>query len=269
MADVQGEIFSIGYGGISVLNAIPTGIGSTVAIDMKTTVFVREADANSRQSQLTDSILDHFTSLTGKHFSVQIQSEIPQGSGLKSSSAVSVALIDSLCRITGLREYPPTLSAVISKKAGISLTGAFDDAVSAYMGGCFLTDNLKMRVETEITFPDDLVFVILYDGSSRTVDPAELRKWRSDFLPALAKARNGDILGAMNLNGHLVASHMGYDMDVIRNLDRLGAIASGVTGNGPAIFAVFRDGEEGPAYDLIKTMGSAWIARMVKHAGKD
>jgi GHMP kinases C terminal. len=51
----------------------------------------------------------------------------------------------------------------------------------------------------------------------------------------------------------LVAESLGYHkaLETIGAALRLGALASGVSGNGPSVYAVFKPGEEGPFIDYI------------------
>lgn len=266
MEGIHEGICSVGHGGISILNGIPTGYGATVAVDLQAESCIAEDSAGNTQSELVKAVLDYFHRSTGKKYAAQISSGVPAGMGLKSSSAVSVALIESLQKVTGLSGYPPRLSALISMEAGISVTGAFDDAVAAYHGGSFLTDNTAMIIEQWIDFDPESVFVLLLNGERSTVDPRTLRNNSSQFMEAVRLARTGDIAGAMNLNGRLVAEHLGYSMDPVRTADRYGAIAAGITGNGPAVFALFREGEESPLVDVFARMGQTAVVRPVMYS---
>lgn len=265
MEAIHEEICSIGYAGLSVINAIPSGIGSTVAIDIVATVCARSSRESSDKTGLIGAVLDHFRSLTGMEFEISIDSEVPQGRGLKSSSAVSVAAISALSRLTGEKIYPPILSSELSRRIGLSVTGAFDDAVSAYHGGCFLTDNHNMKIMKELKFPDNIVFVISSAGERPVSRIKSLTDLRSLYSKPIELASSGRLLEAMNLNGHLVAEKLGYDMEFIGEIDRISPLASGVSGNGPAIFAAFREGEEGPGIELMSRKGNIMLARAVGH----
>ncbi|WP_243679323.1 hypothetical protein [Vulcanisaeta distributa] len=73
---------------------------------------------------------------------------------------------------------------------------------------------------------------------------------------------------AATINGILVAESLGYynALETIGAALRLGAVASGVSGNGPAIYAVFKPGEEGgPFIDYIRnTWGYYIVTRLVE-----
>lgn len=269
MESIHEGICSVGHGGISILNGIPTGYGAAVAVDLQAESCVMERGIEVQQSDLVNAVMEYFHKSTGKRYGVKINSRIPAGMGLKSSSAVSVALIESLQKATGLSGYPPRLSALISREAGLSVTGAFDDAVAAYHGGSFLTNNTAMAIEQRIDFDWETVFVLLLDGKRGIAGPEILRKHSSEFMEAVRLARSGDITGAMNLNGRLVAEHLGYSMESIRTADSYGAIASGITGNGPAVFALFREGQEGPLVDCFSRRGKTMVVRPIMHDGSD
>ena len=269
MEGIHEGICSVGHGGISILNGIPTGYGATVAVDLQAESCIIEDSMGDQQSELVNAVLEYFHKSTGQKYGAHINSRIPAGMGLKSSSAVSVALIESLQKATGISGYPPRLSAIISKEAGLSVTGAFDDAVAAYHGGSFLTNNTTMAIEQWIDFDPETVFVLLLNGKRGTVGPEILRRHNSEFLEAVRLARVGDIAGAMNLNGRLVAEHLGYSMEPIMTAERYGAIASGITGNGPAVFALFREGQEGPLVDEFARRGTTTVVRPVMHDGSD
>ena len=269
MEGIHEGVCSVGHGGISILNGIPTGYGATVAVDLQAESCVTDGGTGIQQSDLVNAVLDYFQKSAGKRYGVKINSGIPAGMGLKSSSAVSVALIESLQKATGLSGYPPRLSALISREAGISVTGAFDDAVAAYHGGCFLTDNTAMVIEQWMDFDYETVIVLLLDGKRGTTGPGTLRSHSAEFMEAVRLARRGDVTGAMNLNGRLVAEHLGYSMEPIRTAERYGAIASGITGNGPAVFALFREGQEGPLVDCFARRGKTMVVRPVIHDGSD
>ncbi len=262
MERVHEEVCSIAHAGLSVINAIPSGTGSTVAISLGAEACVWPG-SHEDHGALVEAVIRYFSNKTGMDYRITIDSEIPQGSGLKSSSAVTVAAIASLSRITGIDVYPPALSSEISRNTGVSVTGAFDDAVSAYHGGCFLTDNYSMKIHKRLDFPDDIVFVISVAGMRAAERIHSLAELRDAYGRIVDLASRGEVLQAMDLNGHMVAAKLGYDMDYIARIDRTHPLASGVSGNGPAIFAAFRNGDEGPALDLMSDAGKVIVARAV------
>jgi shikimate kinase len=269
MEKLHERVHSIAHGGVSVLNAIPLNVGSTVAVDIGVEVCSSVNEHPKPSFGLVKAILDHFENLTGNRFDARITSTIPPAMGLKSSSAVSVALIQAISSISGINVFPPRLSAVISRRIGISITGAFDDAVSAYYGGCFITNNASMTIEKRICFDPDSVFVILANGKRQTINPLSLKSRKEEFRDVLNMAKRNDIIGAMNLNGRLVAQCMNYDLKPVLLAEKLGAMASGISGNGPSVFALFRKGEEGPLVEKFSELGRTIVTRPVEFECED
>lgn len=248
------------FAGVSVVNAVPSWLGSTMAVDIKIEVSIEEG--LGQHSSLTREIVEYFKKRFGvPELRVIVRSPIPPGSGLKSSSAVAVALIEAIRQRYGLRDIDtPRLASELSIRAGVSVTGAYDDATASYHGGVSFTDNMKRELIDLRSPPDDISVVILVRGGRGRIDPEPLRRFRDVFREIFETALRGDIITAMRLNGVLVAQILGYDLDPIRRALQLGALASGVTGNGPSIFAVTRRGDEGPIIDLFSKIGETIVA---------
>ncbi|WP_243666056.1 hypothetical protein [Vulcanisaeta sp. JCM 16159] len=81
------------------------------------------------------------------------------------------------------------------------------------------------------------------------------------YQALFSMAINGDLWRAATINGILVAESLGYynALETIGRALRLGAVASGVSGNGPSIYAIFRPGEEGPFIDYISSTWSYYL----------
>ncbi|MDK6028090.1 shikimate kinase [Ignisphaera sp. 4213-co] len=258
------------WGGISVVNAIPSGLGSAIAIDMKTKIFIRRCSNFEKKpsSRLVEKILEYFSSRYGlSNLCADVVSDIPMGSGLKSSSSVAVALIKAVKNLNIVEELDvPRLAAELSRLAGVSITGALDDAAAAYYGGVVFTDNTNMKVIRVLDPKLEMSVVILIPrGVSRPpMNVDKLRKYSHLFEEVFSIAIQGDIFRAMTLNGLLIARLMGYSEDVPRKALSMGASAAGVSGNGPATFAVCRAGDEGPIIEFFSRYGEVRVHRFVR-----
>jgi len=254
------------YGGVSVVNALPSWYGSSMAVNLKVNVNVREGKRDlTKENKLIKVIIDYFKEkYLIPDIIVEINSELPQKGGLKSSSAVSVALIAEIVKnykIIGIDI--PKLSAILSLKAGVSYTGALDDAVAAYCGGISFTYNKFFKVIKMEQAPKDLVIVILVKGERQiNININQLKKYRLIFEDIFTISLK-DFLLAMKLNGILIANILGYPLEPIENAIKKGALASGISGNGPSYFAVCKEGEEGPIYETLKKYGDVIITRPV------
>ncbi len=255
----------LAYGGVSAVNALGSWYGSSIAVDLKVEVKVYE-DRNEIGDPLIRAILEYFRAKYGvPELRVEVRSELPPKGGLKSSSAVSTALIGEIAQKFGIDVDPPKLSAILSIKAGVSLTGALDDAVASYYGGVSLTYNKEFKV-LKVLNPPDLLAVILVRGNRpRAPNIKEFRKYSKDFEEAFKLAYSGRILEAVRLNGRLVARVMGYDEALLEEAERRGALASGISGNGPSVFALVKEGDEGPLVDLFSRHGEVKVVRLVEY----
>jgi len=158
---------------------------------------------------------------------------------------VSTAILLALARAAGAEPTPIDVgrsAANVGRTAGVSATGALDDALASLGPGFVVTDNPRgVLVRTDPVDPG--LGVLLYIPSERhppspTVRNAFARE--TDKGAAAARAAvEGDWVLAMRLNTEVVERAMGYTYEPLRNrLRELGAVASGVSGLGPTLAAV-------------------------------
>ncbi|MDG5759770.1 shikimate kinase [Natronococcus sp. A-GB1] len=148
----------------TVLNALATGRGSAFAIDLETTASVElttdgevvgtvadrpEADTGLIE-RCVELALEEYADAAGLTGDVggrvRTGSEVPMAAGLKSSSAAANATVlatldaleitDAVDRIDACR-----LGVRAARDAGVTATGAFDDASASMLGGVTVTDN--------------------------------------------------------------------------------------------------------------------------------
>jgi shikimate kinase len=68
----------------------------------------------------------------------------------------------------------------------------------------------------------------------------------------------------MTMNGLAIAKLLEYDENIIRKAIEMGALASGVSGNGPTIFAVCREGDGDYIADYFSLYGSVKIVKPIR-----
>lgn len=175
---------------------------------------------------------------------VETVSEIPASRGLKSSSAAANAVLMAGLNALGATMEPLDLVQLgvdCAIDAGVTLTGAFDDAVATMFGGAVLTDNNERRVLSWVEMPTDLhvTFVV----PERKIKKDTLN--REDFAPIEEQVREafdlaweGDVASAITLNGRVYAPVVGVDNTPADAALAAGAWAAGMTGTGPAIAVV-------------------------------
>ncbi|MFC7239022.1 shikimate kinase [Saliphagus sp. GCM10025317] len=154
----------------TILNALATGTGAAFAIDLETTATV-ELDGSEGVSGTIESAPDADTTLiercverTLEHYreaadieesiqggTVATESEVPLASGLKSSSAAANATVLATLDALGLADDVDRLEACLvgveaARDAGVTVTGALDDASASMLGGVTITDNTEDRL---------------------------------------------------------------------------------------------------------------------------
>ncbi len=149
----------------TVLNALATGTGSAFAIDLETTASVDLTDDGEVRGEVAGrpeadtTLVERCAELTIAEYAddaglddatvgarVTTESDVPMASGLKSSSAAANATVlatldalevaDAVERIEACR-----LGVRAARDAGVTVTGAFDDASASMLGGVTVTDN--------------------------------------------------------------------------------------------------------------------------------
>jgi shikimate kinase len=201
----------------TVLNALATGYGSAFAIDEYTTAEVRLEDTGDVTGEIAEApdadttlvetcvrmVVDRFGDGEGGH--VRTESDVPMAGGLKSSSAAANATV--LATLDALdadlpREDACRLGVDAAREAGVTVTGAFDDASASMLGGVTVTDNtadeLLAREELDyhvlVYAPDEQAFSADADVSrcERVAPMADLaRELALDSRYATAMTVNG------------------------------------------------------------------------------
>jgi shikimate kinase len=243
---------------ITVVNALPTGVGCALGIQRYVLASVDLGPAGAESltcDPLTSdtplvraavqAALRQFDVGRPQRIALHLRSDVPMAKGLKSSSAVATAVLGGVARALGASPDPiavARLAAEVSRAVGLSATGAFDDALAGLRGGFVLTDNRRDSVISEARAPDDWTAVVYLPPGVHAPSP----EWRSRFETKAVDgesvaelARAGRFPEAMRRNSDLVESVMGYDYATLRaRMHAAGAVAAGVSGLGPALAAL-------------------------------
>ncbi len=248
------------FGAVSVVNAIAGGRGATVGVGLETnaTVDLKEGrgdwtiSVNGKKAdsglalESVASVLRSCGKLPRDYSgTISTRSEIPAAVGLKSSSSSSAAI--ALATSAALRRKLSArrimqCSAESSLKAGVSITGAFDDVAGCLLGGLNLTDNLRRRLLRSTPLRRSFkVVIVLPDLPSRRarVDRDSFRKFASVANAAFEMSLRGDVWRAMTINGLVYSTILGYDPSPALRALEAGALGAGLSGTGPAVAAVF------------------------------
>jgi shikimate kinase len=244
------KVTSVVHGAISIVNAVATGFGSAVGISLEVKVEIESRRGSGiifqkgRGSPMIKKIIhDMLTSkyLNNNQLLININSEIPSGMGLKSSSAVSNAVAlacNSLVNETINDEFVLNSAIDASLYARTTITGAFDDSTACYYGGFVTTDNYKRKIMKRESTPTDINAVIFLPNNKKRGDTSRLRLLSDIYLEAFQLAHSGQYWKAMTLNGVLTSSLLSNSYTITRMCLENGALAASISGNGPAIAAV-------------------------------
>lgn len=265
---LTGHAYALGAG--TIINAISTWKGAAFGIDLKTfsDVELSESASSIRGSiegmqdgdttlieRSVELVLEHFDMKMGG--TVTTRSEVPLARGLKSSSAAANATV--LATLDAIGESMEPLDAVrigvqASKDAGVTITGAFDDACASFFGGIVVTDNREMklvkRVEREM---DVLVFAPDKKAFSAQTDVSRSKLVAPWVDIAYNLALEGEYERAMTLNGFLYCGALGFDTGPMMQALELGIEGVSLSGTGPAYTSLVEN-DEGKVDSLI----SAW-----------
>ena len=238
----------------TVVNALANGYGSAFAIDAYTEATVAldgsgevigevagapDADTGLIE-RCVERCVERFGDGEGGH--VRTESEVPMASGLKSSSAAAnatvLATLDALGAADAVdREDACRIGVGAARDAGVTVTGAFDDASASMLGGVTVTDN----TEDELLRRDEPAWdVLVYTPDERSfstdADVARCERVAPTADVVRDLALDGDYERAMGVNGFAFCAALGYPSDPI--VEAMPGCAASLSGTGPSYTAV-------------------------------
>lgn len=265
------------HGAISIVNAIATGKGSALGVSLKVTAEV-ELQKGHGLRFITDrngyKLIKNIVQKTipkqiieSNMIIIKVDSEIPIGYGLKSSSAVSNAVALACSHIEmkeDTNDYEILeVAARSSLEAKVSLTGAYDDSTACYFGGFTVTDNYSRRLIRKERAPDNLYAIILLPSNTSRGDLSKLRNLSDIFIDAFRFAESGQYWKAMKLNGVLASAALSSSYTPVMAALEQGALSASISGNGPSIAAVgYADAVESIVDALSKFEGKIIVSRV-------
>lgn len=268
------------HGAISLVNAIANQKGATLGISLTVEATVEaspgkgisiQSENRSLSSRLINKTIEKIVSkkdLEQNKITVTLDSEIPTGYGLKSSSAISSAIALACAKIfkpkyTDQQILLAGVDASIESK--VSITGAYDDACSCYYGGFNVTDNAKKkRIQFE-KGPSNLIAIIFIPKNRKRGNLKKLKILSSVFENAWELSRKTNYWDAMIINGLATASILNSDSKIITDLIEKGALGASVSGNGPAIAAVTKKENEAAIKKVFSTLEGNIIVSKVSN----
>ncbi|KTG10361.1 shikimate kinase [Haloprofundus marisrubri] len=270
---MHGRASALGAG--TVLNALATGVGSAFAIDAETRASVElddsgvvrgevaeDPDADTRLvERCVERVVERFGN--GEGGTVRTESDVPMAAGLKSSSAAAnatvlatlsalgVDVVDDESEGAGTRRDATDAndSAVTrldacrigveaARDAGVTVTGAFDDASASMLGGVTVTDNR----EDALLARDEVDWNVLVWTPPERAYSADADTDRCTRIASVAEtvadlALAGRYAEAMTVNGFAFSAALGFSTDpAIEALPDATGVS--LSGTGPSVVAV-------------------------------
>ena len=247
------------YGAVSVLNAIPCGIGSTIGIGLRTEavfedsddITIKSIDRPDMSSALAETCVRRARESIGQNvkegYHLEIRTDIPASMGLKSSSSVCNAVITAVLGAYGERMESLDmikLGVECAKECRVTITGAFDDACGCGLGGLVVTDNTKNELLLRKEIPEyDAVICIPETMIPKSKVPVERYRALRERYEKMVPDIEGGYLDVLTENGRFVEGIIGRTDGLSEKALKEGALAAGITGTGPATAIIARKGD--------------------------
>ena len=283
-------------GSATIINAISTGFGSAFGIGLAIEAEAKFSSIGVNCSSdlgvdphlmnlCVEKVLDHYKIGSARDFDelipsldfgngegieVRTKSNLPLGSGLSSSSALSNAVVMATAALVAGEFYlePLTDMEIInygidaSLEAGVTITGAFDDASASFFGGLTVTDNANREILHQERMPeyDVLVFMPDKESLSGSSDVDRMKLVAPFVRMAFNEVLDGEYLDALTLNGLLYANVLGFDNNIALDALQAGALASGLSGTGSSFVAIVDDS----SVDDVKDAWDSYDGRVIE-----
>jgi shikimate kinase len=260
-------------GAATILNAVATWKGSAFGICLKTTAEVEldqssvvRGDIPGIDATLVVRCVELVLAKFGLECGgvVRTRSEIPVASGLKSSSVAANAAV--LATLDAIGEEMELVEAAkigvdAAREAGVTITGALDDALASILGGVVITDNRDMKLLKRERLDSDVL--LLVPENRLFSKDTDIR--RSRLIAPLADvayelAMKGDYGRAMTLNGFIYCSALGLSTEPLLLALEAGASGTSLSGTGPSYVALV--GADN--IDMLESRWSTFGGRVIK-----
>lgn len=256
------------HGSITVINAMPSGIGATIGVGLRTEAEFSVGGSERKVTIGNDGSED--TTMARicvsrayerarvpepEGWTLVTRSEIPVSRGLKSSSAACNAILRAVISELDFTMDPVDLIRLgvgCAREAKVTVTGSFDDACGCGLGGLVMTDNRRDEVLARSDVEDrDVVIHVPRFKIRKSSMPVEALRAAAPELGEAIDIAMTDPYRAMTINGRVISKVQGVDNSLAERAVSMGALGAGMSGSGPAIAIVVPKGDgESFARDL-------------------
>jgi len=276
---------AVAHGAVTIVNAISCGLGAALGVRLKTEAEVRLTNEPGRIvgrilsdpeestvliERVVNRVLEHFNLKSEYGAYVETISDIPIARGLKSSSVAANAI--ALATVSALGENLDDIIIVnlgvdAAIDAKVTITGAFDDACASYFGDIVITDNTSRKVLRRIRAEDYKVLIYVPPEKSYTAksDVERMKLIAKEVTSVHKMALRGDYWQAMTINGLLYSAVLGYDTSIAMEALSSGAVASGLSGKGPAIASIVPEDKVDDVRTVLRRRSGEIIETEINH----
>jgi len=274
------------HGSATVINAIATGRGSAFGIGLRVEAEAELIDSGveciSREGADT-SLMELCTRMVIEHYGVDAgvrvvtSSDLPVASGLSSSSAASNATVMAVSSLLSdefglqpMEDFEMLNMAVdASLQAGVSVTGAYDDASASFYGGLTVTDNMERRIILREPMENQKVLIYMPNRKSLTAqsDVPRMKLLAPWVDMAFREVLDGRVHSALTLNGILYCASLGFDPGIALDALEAGALAAGLSGTGPSFVALTHEDSEADIIDAWENLEGDVLVTSVDNEG--
>jgi len=275
------------YGAVSVVNAVATGLGCSLGVNLRIEAEVKIIDGADGVEVRLEGV-EHqpkdvesskimaqaiIEALAKRRVSAEVitYSEIPLARGLKSSSTAANAIALAAKAALGVEADDLELVKIgvnAAMKAKVTITGAFDDACASYFGGYCLTDNTNLKLLRREDGPEDLE-VVIYAPEERLdkqkISKQIVERFKPFALQAFRLASEGRYLEALTINGLIYSAALGFDVRAAAEAIKHGALAAGLSGTGPAVSALCKSECVNEVASALQSLGGKVILTKVNN----
>jgi shikimate kinase len=260
------------YAAGTILNALATGIGSAFGLCLTTRVKIKPDTENSlivNSKERDPKLLDVIFSPFGIKANVRVRSDIPEMSGLGSSSALLNAILCAV--VKGEKEIYAheilRMNSELSLRARISYTGAFDDASASLLGGIVVSENHKMKLNCWLPKKGKAA-ILVPDFKRGNVDWDKIKSNALKLSNALKMIKEHRFFDAMVENTKFYCEMIGYPLEIAERLWSE-KICCGLSGNGPTFVAWGGKEDVSIAKEVWGEYGNVLLSRIAERPAEE
>ena len=249
-------------GGISVISAFAEGHGASIGIELPMDIEMSYGKSGN-VPEITNFFKERYS--LEKGFYINVRSSIPQGMGLKSSSALVIGITAGINKITEYFNNTGDLlkeGSKVSRELKLSRTGAMDDLACCLMGGLCYADN-RNEVFIERWEPEPVNVLILPGSGKRSsyeISGQDLSPYADRYQDMCRRLNEKEFFRIMVENGDIMSEVTGIDRKKLKLLKETGPLAASQSGKGEAMFAIYESREKAiRAKEIMEKMNYAAI----------